>query len=227
VEEGQLVGAVPSHGDKQRASILFCAAVAAATAGVLGRWGRGEIRASDDAQLDARIDEQRKTNGVLPAAQKALCPVDRIERPHACEKKKEIKNRPSQQEKERNARPVRRPPAYLPLSMARKSASAPHRLPRPHSARSSHPASASASASESLLLDEERRVVEVESGGCARTSSASSTTRARSASLSFSFVVGDEDKDEDARRSEASSSPTMGSSGKAFERTMLMTACAA
>ena len=225
MEEGQLVGAVPSHGDKQRASILFCAAVAAATAGVLGRWGRGEIRASDDAQLDARIDEQRKTNGVLPAAQKALCPVDRIERPHACEKKKEIKNRPSQQEKERNARPVRRPPAYLPLSMARKSVSAPHRLPRPHSARSSHPVSASAS--ESLLLDEERRVVEVESGGCARTSSASSTTRARSASLSFSFVVGDEDKDEDARRSEASSSPTMGSSGKAFERTMLMTACAA
>ena len=118
----------------------------------------------------------------------------------------------------RNARPVR-PPGCLPLSMAFKSASAPHRLPRPHSARSPPP---SPSLSPSIPLGSEE---EGGRGGCAKMSSASSTTRARSAAAAA--AAASPVSEEEARRSEASSSPMMGSSGKACERTVLMTACAA
>jgi hypothetical protein len=43
---------------------------------------RGEVGAAYDAQLDAGVDEQRETDGVLPATKEPLRPVDRVERPH-------------------------------------------------------------------------------------------------------------------------------------------------
>jgi hypothetical protein len=70
---------VPAHGDEQRTSLVL---------GWRWRWGGREVRAAYDAQLDARVDEQRETNGVLSAAQEALRPIDRIERPHACKNQK-------------------------------------------------------------------------------------------------------------------------------------------
>jgi hypothetical protein len=42
------------------------------------------VRTAYDAQLDARINEQHETNGILPTAQELLYPVYRVERLHAC-----------------------------------------------------------------------------------------------------------------------------------------------
>ena len=81
--ERELVRALPADGDEQRASIL-CFGVFRIGGALKGwRWGwmGREVRTAYDAQLDARIDEQRETNGVLSAAQEPLRPIDRIQRP--------------------------------------------------------------------------------------------------------------------------------------------------
>jgi len=78
--ERELVRALPADGDEQRASI---------GGGGLRGWGWGwiagrrrrQVRTADDAQLDARIDEQSETNGILSTAQEPLRPIDRIKRP--------------------------------------------------------------------------------------------------------------------------------------------------
>ena len=83
--------AVSAHGDEQRACVSGIRAgvvwVGGRAACVCGWWrwcrGRGEVWAAYDAELNARVDEQREADGVLPAAQEPLRPVDRIERPHA------------------------------------------------------------------------------------------------------------------------------------------------
>ena len=92
--------AVPAHGDKQHAFI--CAGVIWGSGGRAGagagacacacalvrrrqrRRNRRKIRTAYNAELDARIDQQRKTNGVLTTAQEPLGPIDRIKCPHAC-----------------------------------------------------------------------------------------------------------------------------------------------
>lgn len=49
----------------------------------LGRIKR-QIRAAHHTQLHTPIDQQRKTHGVLAAAQKPLGSIDRVKRPEPC-----------------------------------------------------------------------------------------------------------------------------------------------
>ena len=83
--ERELVRALPADGDEQRASILCFGVFSIGGIGALKGWRWGwvgrEVRTAYDAQLDARIDEERETNGVLSAAQEPLRPIDRIQRP--------------------------------------------------------------------------------------------------------------------------------------------------
>lgn len=66
--ERELVRALAAHSDEE----------AAARAGGVGG-GDGEVRAADDAELGAGVDDEREADGVLLAAQEALRAVDRVE----------------------------------------------------------------------------------------------------------------------------------------------------
>lgn len=70
--EGELVGSLAADGDEDAAA-LACGC----------RSGHGEVGASDDAEFDARVDDESEADGILFTPEEAFRAIDRVECPES------------------------------------------------------------------------------------------------------------------------------------------------